>query len=80
MKGNWRDSAADIVDESNGMVVAQIQRSLKNMSQAISAFAFGQQTYNVVVAPNVDMALVAAMCICMDEKNNEGKSGLSGMF
>jgi uncharacterized protein YxjI len=34
---------------------------------------FGQQTYTVSVAPGVDMALVAAMCICLDEKNNEAK-------
>ena len=33
---------------------------------------FSQQTYAVTVAPGVDMALIAALCICLDEKNNEG--------
>jgi hypothetical protein len=27
----------------------------------------------VQVAPGVDLALITALCICLDEKNNEGK-------
>ena len=75
MKGNWFDSAADIVDERNGAVVGRINRKLLSGRDLL----FGQQTYALTVAPNVDMALMVALCICMDEKNNEG-SGSGGFF
>ncbi|PKS06164.1 hypothetical protein jhhlp_007481 [Lomentospora prolificans] len=70
MKGNWRSSKADIVDESTGFVVATIKRD-----RSVKHYLGGQQTYTVTVAPGVDMALVVAMCVCMDEKNNEPSSG-----
>lgn len=76
MKGNWRASRAEIVDESNGMTIAYITRDLKSLENFISHVAMGQQSYTVTIAPGVDMALVAAMCICMDEKNNEGSGGV----
>jgi len=72
MKGNWFDSAADIVNEKTGTVVGRIDRKLLSGRDLL----FGQQTYALTVAPNVDLALMVAMCICMDEKNNEGKGGL----
>lgn len=50
-----------------GLVVARIDRKLLSGKDIF----FGQQTYAVQIAPGVDMALIAAMCICMDEKNNE---------
>ncbi|KAB8067448.1 tubby C-terminal-like domain-containing protein [Aspergillus leporis] len=67
MNGNWLDSVAEIVDEATGSVVARIDRKLFRGRDVF----FGQQTYAVLVAPGVDMALIAAMCICFDEKNNE---------
>ena len=67
MKGGWLDYAADIMDKTTGTVVARIDRKLLSGKDIF----FGQQTYALVVAPNVDMALMAALCICMDEKNNE---------
>jgi len=79
MKGNWRDSVADIVDESTGMPVARINRKLGDVKTAIKDLLLQKQTYAVTIAPGVDMALVAAMCICMDEKNNEGKSPIPGL-
>ncbi len=33
----------------------------------------GKQTYGVEVAPGVDLALIAALCICLDEKHNESR-------
>ncbi|KAF2736849.1 DUF567-domain-containing protein [Polyplosphaeria fusca] len=69
MKGNFFDTTADITDEAQGgFVVARIDRKLLSGKDIF----FGQQTYALQVAPGVDMALMAAMCICMDEKNNEG--------
>ncbi|OGM51257.1 DUF567 domain protein [Aspergillus bombycis] len=67
MKGNWRDSKADIVEEATGAVVAQIDRKLLRARQMF----FDQQTYAVIVAPGVDLALITALCVCFDEKNNE---------
>ncbi|KAF2875603.1 tubby C-terminal-like domain-containing protein [Massariosphaeria phaeospora] len=70
MKGNFFDTTADITDEAQGgIVVAQIDRKLLSGKDIF----FGQQTYAVKIAPGVDMALIAAMCICLDEKNNESK-------
>lgn len=71
MRGNWFDTTADITDEAQGdAVVARIDRKLLSGKDIF----FGQQTYAVTVAPGVDMALIAALCICLDEKNNEGGS------
>lgn len=67
MKGSWLDYTADIVDNKTGLAVARIDRKLLSGRNLL----FGQQTYAVVVAPGVDAALVAALCICFDEKNNE---------
>ncbi|CAO2653318.1 Nn.00g027290.m01.CDS01 [Neocucurbitaria sp. VM-36] len=70
MHGNFFDTTADITDETQGgLVVARIDRKILSGKDIF----FGQQTYGVQVAPGVDLALIAAMCICLDEKNNEGK-------
>ncbi|KUI59153.1 Protein LURP-one-related 10 [Cytospora mali] len=69
VKGNWRDSVAEIMDQSRGVVVAQIHR--KSMFSSFSTFATGQNTYSLTVAPGVDFALMAALCIAFDELNNE---------
>jgi hypothetical protein len=64
-----RQTAAEANDSAPDIAVARIDRKLLSGKDLL----FGQQTYAVQVAPGVDMALVAAMCICLDEKNNEGK-------
>ncbi|EFX00203.1 duf567 domain containing protein [Grosmannia clavigera kw1407] len=69
MSGNWFDTSASILDDSNGCTVARIDRKLCNGRQLL----FGQQTYAVLVAPGVDLAVIAALCICLDEKDNEQK-------
>ncbi|KAF2455905.1 tubby C-terminal-like domain-containing protein [Lineolata rhizophorae] len=68
MKGNFFDSRAEIVDESTGNLVAVIDRKFMNASELL----FSQQTYALTVAPGVDMALMVAMCIALDEHRNEG--------
>ncbi|UNI24551.1 hypothetical protein JDV02_010286 [Purpureocillium takamizusanense] len=68
MSGNWRDTRADIVCKNTGAVVARIDRQLLNARQLFG----GQQTYALIVAPGVDMALMVALCVALDEKNNEG--------
>lgn len=69
IKGDWFDSNADIVDAKHGQTVARINRKLLSGRDLF----FGQQTYAVEIAPGVDAALVAALCICFDEKNNDDK-------
>nr|OQO26957.1 hypothetical protein B0A51_05956 [Rachicladosporium sp. CCFEE 5018] len=65
VKGDWFDRKASIT--LGGRPVAEIQRSFANVRQI-----FGdKQTYFVTVAPNVDLTLIAALCICLDEKENE---------
>lgn len=67
MKGDFFDTSADITCETTGQLVATIDRKFFNAREIFG----GQQTYVVTVAPNVDMTLVAAMCICLDERKNE---------
>ncbi|KAI1495473.1 DUF567-domain-containing protein [Biscogniauxia marginata] len=67
MKGDFFDRKADITDEVTKQPVAHIDRKFFNMREILG----GQQTYAVTVAPNVDMAIVVAMCICLDERRNE---------
>jgi uncharacterized protein YxjI len=67
MKGNWLDTKVDIVNEATGVVVARVDRKLWRGREVF----FDQQTYAVMVAPGVDLALIAALCVCFDEKNNE---------
>ncbi|KAK7941570.1 uncharacterized protein PG986_013957 [Apiospora aurea] len=67
MKGDFFDRKASITDEASGQAVATINRQFLNARELLG----GQQTYHVTVAPNVDMALIVAMCICLDERRNE---------
>lgn len=48
------------------MVVARIDHKMLSGKDF-----FFQQTYAVQITKGVDMAMIAAMCICFDEKNNE---------
>ncbi|WWC96582.1 hypothetical protein V866_003450 [Kwoniella sp. B9012] len=66
LKGDFWGGSADISIE-NGPVVAQISRQVFNMREVFT----DQQTYFVTVAPGVDLALIAAICICFDEAKNE---------
>jgi len=62
MKGDFFDFSANIVDESNGAIVAQIDRKVSLSS------LLGKRTYKLIVAPGADMVLLVAMCICLEEK------------
>lgn len=64
-KGDFFDRKATITVDDK--VVAQIGRSFVNVREM-----FGdKQSYQVNVAPGVDLAMMAAVCICLDEKENE---------
>ncbi|KAK3116279.1 hypothetical protein LTR53_003531 [Teratosphaeriaceae sp. CCFEE 6253] len=67
VKGDWFDRSAEITFA--GRPVAVIGRSFFNVREI-----FGdKQSYQVTVAANVDLSLIAAICISLDEKENEGK-------
>jgi len=63
------DKSAQITIGEGGPAVASISRSLMTAGQILG----GQQTYYVTVAPGVDLSLMAALCVCLDEKENEKK-------
>ncbi len=67
MKGDFFNTSANIVSEAFGAPVAVINRKFFNASELL----FGKQTYAVTIAPNVDMAIIVAMCICLDERRSE---------
>jgi uncharacterized protein YxjI len=67
VKGDWFDRSAEIT--CGGQAVAHIGRSFFNVHQIFA----DKQTYFVKVAPNVDLTLVAAICVCLDESENEKK-------
>ncbi|KAK3296667.1 tubby C-terminal-like domain-containing protein [Chaetomium fimeti] len=69
MTGNWMDTTADIVDTASGAVAARIDRKLFNARELF----LGHQTYHVTIAPGVDVALIIAMCVCLDATQNEGQ-------
>ncbi|MCJ1282818.1 hypothetical protein MMC26_002144 [Xylographa opegraphella] len=62
MKGDWFDMTTEI--KWGDAVVARIDREMRTGWQILG----GPQTYFVTVAPNVDMALMVALCICLDER------------
>jgi len=65
VKGDWFDRSANIT--FNDQPVAHISRSFVNVREV-----FGdKQSYFVTVAPGVDLTLIAAICVCLDERENE---------
>ncbi|KAK4546167.1 hypothetical protein LTR36_002304 [Oleoguttula mirabilis] len=65
--GSWMDRSAEI--KWGGRQVAHISRSFFNVREM-----FGdKQTYFVTVAPNVDLSMIAAICVSLDERENEDK-------
>jgi uncharacterized protein YxjI len=65
VKGDWFDRSAEIT--CGGQVVACIGRSFFNLNQIFA----DKQTYQVKVAPGVDLTMIAAICVCLDESQNE---------
>ena len=65
IKGDWFDRSAVIT--MGNLTVATISRNFMNAGQIFG----GQQTYFLTVAPGVDYCLMAAICVCLDEKENE---------
>lgn len=67
VKGDFWGGSANIT--LNDRPVAHISRSLANVREV----QFDKQSYAVQVAPGVDLSMIAAACICLDELKEEGK-------
>ncbi|GIZ40270.1 hypothetical protein CKM354_000361600 [Cercospora kikuchii] len=65
VKGDWFDRKASIT--LGDRVVAQISRSFANAREIFG----NKQTYFVTVAASVDLSLIAALCVAIDERENE---------
>ncbi|TKA80401.1 hypothetical protein B0A55_01890 [Friedmanniomyces simplex] len=65
VKGDWMDRSAAITFA--GREVAKISRSFFNVRELMG----DKQTYQVTVAANVDLSLIAAICVSLDERETE---------
>ncbi|KAL0574508.1 hypothetical protein V5O48_007441 [Marasmius crinis-equi] len=71
LRGDFFDRKATIsLGTPEGPPVGHIARSFLNGREIL----FDQQTYFLTVAPGVDAALLAVLCVCLDEKENENKN------
>jgi len=69
LAGDFFDRRASIT--MGDVVVATIARDSLNARNLIG----GQQTYFVQVAPGMDLAIMGALCVGLDEAENDGKKG-----
>lgn len=67
VKGDFWGGSANITLKDRP--VAHISRSVANVRE----LKFDKQSYAVQVAAGVDLALIAAACICLDELKEDGK-------
>lgn len=69
-KGNWLDTSCDMVLVQTGQKVATVSRDIMSMKD----WFHDKQTYFVRVEPGVDLALMAALAVAFDERNNENNN------
>jgi uncharacterized protein YxjI len=74
MHGSFFNVKTEITNERNGQVVAQVDREFFNARQLLG----DRQSYAVTIAPGVDMALIVAMVVCLDERRDQ-KTGNFGI-
>ncbi len=74
MHGSFFNKSTTITNEANGQVVAQIDRELFSARQLLG----DRSSYAVTVAPGVDIALIVAMVVCLDERRDQ-KEGHRGI-
>jgi uncharacterized protein YxjI len=71
VKGNWLEKNAiiSIGDmKQGGVPIAQVSRSLD-----LKELFFSKQTYYVTIAPGVDAAFIAMLCVAIDEVCRDNK-------
>jgi uncharacterized protein YxjI len=74
MHGSFFNAKTEIVNERDGQVVAQVDREFLNARQLLA----DRQSYAITVAPGVDVALIVAMVVCLDERRDQ-KTGHYGI-
>lgn len=82
LRGDFWGGSADL-SAQGGPVIAQISRQIFGAREMFSDsnsvclliidWSITDWQYFVTVAPGVDLALVAAICICFDEAKNDKK-------
>ena len=71
MKGNFFNTATEIKEEER--VVAQVDRKFFSKMNLLGS----RQNYLVTMAANVDMAMMVAICVCLDEKVNQRSADIN---
>jgi hypothetical protein len=76
MKGNQSVLSINVTDKSSGAVAGRIERYVQDptMKKVMKEALPGRQNYRVTVAPGVDPALMVAMCIYIDEINEQPRT------
>ncbi|TFL02371.1 tubby C-terminal-like domain-containing protein [Pterulicium gracile] len=67
--GDFFNMEAIITLGEGGPAIATISRDYLNTREMFS----GQQTYFLTVAPGVDVSLLSALCVCLDEIRNDNR-------
>mmetsp|Transcript_565 Transcript_565/g.1919 ORF Transcript_565/g.1919 Transcript_565/m.1919 type:complete len:201 (+) Transcript_565:106-708(+) len=67
ISGGFRAKNLTITHLPSGIVIAAVQRKQFTMKNII----FDQDTYNILIAPNVDIAFILMLCIVVDEMFND---------
>ncbi|EIM79552.1 uncharacterized protein STEHIDRAFT_126426 [Stereum hirsutum FP-91666 SS1] len=67
-KGNWSGTSATIAVAGTDKVLGHITESMRDPD---GGKYDGKRTYTVAIAPGVDYAFMAALCICFDEAYHE---------
>ncbi|CAF9935573.1 MAG: hypothetical protein ALECFALPRED_006486 [Alectoria fallacina] len=65
VRGTWYDRSASVT--FGGEPVAHISRSIFNMREILA----DKDTYFVTVAPMVDLTMIAALCVSLDEQDEK---------
>ncbi|CAD6564656.1 MAG: hypothetical protein ASARMPREDX12_002436 [Alectoria sarmentosa] len=65
VRGTWYDRSASVT--FGGEPVAHISRSIFNMREILA----DKDTYFVTVAPMVDLTMIAALCVSLDEEDEK---------
>ena len=65
VQGDWVNRSANITIQ--GRPVAFVRRSFLNKASVLA----DMHTYYVSVAPGVDLTLIAAVCIAMDDRESD---------
>eukprot|EP00188_Purpureofilum_apyrenoidigerum_P004367 Plantae.Rhodophyta-Purpureofilum_apyrenoidigerum.ctg4903.p1 GENE.Plantae.Rhodophyta-Purpureofilum_apyrenoidigerum.ctg4903~~Plantae.Rhodophyta-Purpureofilum_apyrenoidigerum.ctg4903.p1 ORF type:complete len:200 (-),score=42.78 Plantae.Rhodophyta-Purpureofilum_apyrenoidigerum.ctg4903:89-688(-) len=69
--GGFRAKNLTITHVQSGCVITAVQRKQFTMKNIL----FDQDTYNIMIAPNVDIALMLMICVTIDEVFNDENDG-----